>query len=599
MEFRVLGPIEALTGEELWDIGRPRQQAVLAVLLVNANQVVPIGRLIDRVWGQHPPASARNVLYGHIGRLRTMLARADAVEPDSVLRRRSGGYLLTVDPSKVDLHQFRELLTAARRSTESDRAVRLYERADLLWRGPAFAGVTSPWLLSLRATLDNERFSGLLDRNDIFIRQGRSTEILAELRQLSARHPFDERIAHQLVSALYLSGKPAEALSTYAEIRARLANEVGLDPGPSLRALEIQILTGDPELQPPARSALRLTSVHHAADARLPRVPRQLPADISDFTGRDNELARLETLAEDSPVWTITGPPGIGKTALAVHWAHRARDRFPDGELYTDLHKLPADPAGVLARFLRALGLKAAEIPRGLDERAETYRSLVSGRRLLVVIDNANQEASVTPLLPGSTSCGVLVTSHVRLGALAGAHQVELDMLDLLQAIRMLTRIVGAERVRAEPQAALALAELCERWPLALRIAGSKLVAKPHWTLAHLVTRLTDEHSRLDELSCGPLDFRTVLAAAYERLGSGAGQLFQSLTRVADDRRLSLTPTTVRGVAEETFEQLVDARLLEPRSTGNGTSYRVHPLIRLFARERACAPRRDRTLETG
>ena len=599
MEFRVLGPIEVLTGEKVWDIGRPRQQAVLAALLVSANHVVSIGRLSERVWGQSPPASARNVLYGHIGRLRAILARAGEVEPDSALRRRSGGYLLTVDPSTVDLHHFRELLTAARRSTETERAMRLYERADLLWRGPAFAGVTSPWLLSLRATLDNERFSGLLDRNDIFISQGRSTEILAELRQLSARHPFDERIAHQLVSALYLSGKPAEALATYAEIRTRLATELGLDPGPSLRTLEIQILTGDPELQPPARSALRLTAVHQSADARLPRVPRQLPADVSDFTGRGTELARLETLSEDSPVWTITGPPGIGKTALAVHWAHRARDRFPDGELYADLHNVPADPAGVLARFLRALGLKAAEIPRGLDERAETYRSLVSGRRLLVVIDNANQEASVTPLLPGSTSCGVLVTSHVRLGALAGVHQIELDVLDLMQAIQMLARIVGTDRVRAEPQAALSLAGLCERWPLALRIAGSKLVAKPHWTLAHLVSRLTDEHSRLDELSCGPLDFRTALAAAYERLGSGARQLFQSLTRVSEDWHLGFTPTTVCGVAEETFEQLVDARLLEPTGTGNGTSYRVHPLIRLFARERASAPRRDRTLETG
>ncbi|HWC81160.1 MAG TPA: BTAD domain-containing putative transcriptional regulator [Pseudonocardiaceae bacterium] len=592
MEFRVLGPIEVLTSEKIWDIGRPMQQCVLAVLLTEPNRVVPTSRLIDRTWGEDPPISARNVLYGHIGRLRAVLSEAAGVAPDTVLARRSGGYMLRVNPRNVDVHQFRQLLAAARRTADIDRAAALFEKAQALWRGPAFAGVASPWLANLRATLDNERLSSLLDRNSLFIQQGRGPEILTELRQLSQHHPFDERIAHQLISALCLAGNQADALAAYTATRARLAEELGLDPGPPLRALERQILTGDPALltPPPPTSS---------AGPRPPTVlPRQLPADICDFTGREVELTRLDAVAESAPVCMITGPPGIGKTALGVHWAHRVGTRFPDGELYADLHGSRGDPAEVLARFVRALGVEPAGIPPGLDECAEIYRSLVSGRRILVVLDNAGREDQVQPLLPGNSGCQVLVTGHHRLGAIAGARHVELGALTEPEANALLARIVGRARVRAEPQATATLVGLCERWPLALRIVGSKLVAKPHWSIAHLVSRLTDERHRLDELSYGTLDFRTTLATAYETLGSGARQLFQSLGHL--DRRQDVPagrPATEvvsladapRDTAEDLFEQLIDARLLEPAGPDHrgGAGYRVHSLVRLFARERA------------
>jgi DNA-binding SARP family transcriptional activator len=591
MEFRVLGPVEVLADGRALEIGRPRQRCVLAVLLAEPNRVVPTSRLIDRVWGENPPASARNVLYGHVGRLKATLTRPANGEQGVALSRRSGGYLLSVDPNAVDLHRFRHLAASARHSDDDNHAAALLHEAHTLWRGPAFADAPSSWLLDLRTTLENERLSTVLDRNESFIRLNKCTEILGELRELAMHQPLDERIARQLIIALYRSGKRADALAAYAEIRNRLADELGLDPSPALQTLEQQILVSDPTLLAPQSTWIAGTT------SRVPAVPRQLPADISDFTGRGAELAELDALveaAETAPTCTFGGPPGVGKSALAVHWAHRVHERFPDGELYADLHGAGVDPADVLARFLRALGVDTTDIPPGLDARAETFRSLVSERRLLVLIDNAADDAQVRPLLPGSATCGVLVTSHARLGSIPGAHRVELDVLSSADAITLLGRIVGTERVHAEPAAAANLVTLCEGWPLALRIAGAKLVAKPHWSIARMASRLADERHRLDELSYGALDFRASVAPIYDTLGAGARQLFRSLGLVEDlqdtaaDVGASLLGTTT-SIAEELLEQLIDARLLEPNGENlrDGPRYHFHELIRLFAQERA------------
>jgi len=591
MEFRVLGPVEVLADGKALEIGRPRQRCVLAVLLAEPNRVVPTSRLIDRVWGEDPPASARNVLYGHVGRLKAALTRFEDGDQEVDLSRRSGGYLLSVDPGAVDLHRFRHLVASARRSEDDHHAATLLGEAYTLWRGPAFADAPSSWLLDLRTTLENERLSTVLDRNESFIRLNRHAEILGELRELALCQPLDEHVARQLIIALYRSGKQAEALAAYAEIKTRLVNELGLNPSPSLQILEQQILIGDPALFGPSPAPI-LT-----AAPRMPAVPRQLPADISDFTGRDAELTELDAVAgacDTAPTCTFSGPPGVGKTALAVHWAHRVHERFPDGELYADLHGAEVFPADVLARFLRALGVDSDDIPPGLDERAETFRSLVCERRILVLIDNAVNDAQVWPLLPGSATCGVLVTSHARLGTIPGAHRVELDVLSSSEAITMLGRIAGVDRVRAEPHAAAELVTLCERWPLALRIVGAKLVAKPHWSLARMGSRLADERHRLDELSYGALDFRATVTPVYETLGAGARRLFRSLgladefQDTAADISASLLGTTVT-VAEELLEQLIDARLLEPdgESRRDGMRYHFHDLIRLFAQERA------------
>jgi len=442
MEFRVLGPVEALAAAQPLDIGHARQRSVLAVLLLDLGHVVPAERLIDRVWGEDPPASVRNVLYGYVARLKAVIADpGDPGDPGVRLTRRAGGYLLEADPERLDSYRFHRLIAAAA-TADDDQAAALLRGALALWQGQALAGLDSPWLCGMREALEQQRIAAVLDSGDIALRQGRHGELITALTVETVAYPAEERLIGQLMLALYRSGRQAEALRRFEQVRQTLAGEYGADPGPALRALHQQILKADSSLTLPAPAA------------RGALVPRELPADVSAFTGRVAELAELDRLVGDPGaqravkagravavvISVISGTAGVGKTALAVHWAHEAARRFPDGQLYVNLRGYdpgqPVPAADALAGFLRSLGVPGQDIPPEENERAARYRSLLAGKQMLIVLDNAGSADQVRPLLPGSRTCAVVVTSRdglIGLVARDGAARLDLDVLPLAE----------------------------------------------------------------------------------------------------------------------------------------------------------------------
>ena len=592
-EFGVLGPVEARIGGCPIDLGHSRQRCVLGVLLVEAGRPVTVEKIIDRVWGEDAPQRASGALYSYLSRLRRAVADAGGVE----IKRQPSGYLLTADPQTVDLHRFRRLVTLAR-TAESDRAaVELITEALELWRGEPFAGLDTPWLNSMRETLSGERFAAELDRNDVLLRLGRHGEMLPALAAAVAEHPLDERLAEQSMLALYRCGRQADADEQYRRIRRTLADELGSDPGASLRRLHERILAADPALDAPAESVPA-----EIATAPKAQVPSQLPADVRAFTGRTQELAVLDGLlrppsGEDPPlpIALVSGTAGVGKSALAVRWAHRVREAFPDGQLYVNLRgydaEQPVAVADALAGFLTALGVQGPEIPPGVDERAGRYRSELAGRRMLVLLDNASSVEQVRPLLPGTGSCLVLITSRDSLPgmvAVHGAERVNLDLLPLPDAVGLLRRLIGA-RVDREPSAAADLAAACARLPLALRIAAELAAARTDESLAELVAELGDHQERLDMLDAGGdprADPRAVFSWSYQNLPEDAARAFRLLglhpgDNVHVDAVAALTGTR-RGEARRLLGALVRASLVQ---AGAGGRYGMHDLLRAYAAE--------------
>jgi DNA-binding SARP family transcriptional activator len=372
-EFRVLGPPEVRRGTTPVEVGHARQLSVLAVLLVDVNQVVSVDKLLSRVWGDTPPRQAKAALYSYMSRLRTALDGIPIV-------RRSGGYVLETDPGTVDLHRFRSLVAHGRPG-----------EAMALVRGEPFEGLHGEWFAGLRETLSGEITAAELDHTDARLAAGEHRSLIAELIARTTERPLDERLAGQLMRALAGAGRRPDALTYYAQLRHRLADELGLDPGPALRDLHASLI------QRPQWS------------------PRQLPAAPA-FTGAVAQLAALE----DGPIVAITGPAGTGKTALALHWAHEHATDYPDGQLFVDLDG--SDPADVVREFLTALGTGPDGIPPEPHAQTALYRTLLADRRMLIVLDNAADTAQVVPLLPGTPRCRVLVTSRERLPGLVTAH---------------------------------------------------------------------------------------------------------------------------------------------------------------------------------
>ncbi|MEV7683761.1 BTAD domain-containing putative transcriptional regulator [Streptomyces sp. NPDC088341] len=539
MEFGLLGCVEARLDGRPVALGHARQRCVLAALMVDANRVVSVDRLIDRVWGERPPQRAQASLYSYISRLRQALSPAAG---DADIERRSGGYVLTVDTSAVDLHRFRELVERARTADDTE-AEALFEKALALWRGDVPTEQDSPWFNSLREALRRERHAAELDLVDIRLRSGRHTGLPAELATRVEAHPLDERLVGQLMLALYRDGRPADALARYEETRERLATELGTDPGPPLRELRQRILTADPALD---KSAPVLRSPVEPAAPPAP-VPRQLPAPPPMFTGRSRELARLGKLLEPRAehsgtvvISTIGGTGGIGKTWLALSWAHSRQECFPDGQLYADLRgfspsgaPLPATVA--LRAFLEALGAPPGTIPAAPDAQAALYRSLTAGKRLLILLDNARSTTQVLPLLPGSPTCTVLVTSRHQLTGLTAAHggtPVTLDVLTEAEALELLTRHLGAARIAAEPDAAATLLEHCAGLPLAISILAARATMNPALPLAALASELHEAATRLDALDAGETatDLRAVFASSYEALDAPTARVFRLLS---------------------------------------------------------------------
>ncbi|GAA0561568.1 tetratricopeptide repeat protein [Paractinoplanes ferrugineus] len=592
-EFGVLGAVEAKVAGKAVDLGHARQSSVLAVLLVEAGRPVTVDQLVDRVWGEDAPQRATAALYSYLSRLRRAVAGATEVG----IERRPGGYVLTADPLSVDLHRFRKLVTQAR-STEPDRAAAEHStRALALWRGDPFAGLETPWLSAMRQSLLDERFAAELDHNDTLLRLGRHSELLPALSAAVAGHPLDERLAEQLMLALYRCGRQADADEQYRRIRRSLADELGSDPGAGLRRLHERILAADPALDVAVPSPPVTVPVPARAN-----VPAQLPADVRAFTGRTGELAALDrSLAPDGDeppltVVLLSGTAGVGKSALAIRWAHRVRDAFPDGQLYVNLRgydsEQPVAVGDALAGFLSALGVSGSAIPPGVEERAGRYRSELTGRRMLVLLDNASSVEQVRPLLPGTGSCLVLITSRDSLPgmvAIHGAERVNLDLLPLGDAVALLGRLIGG-RVAREPAVAADLAAACARLPLALRIAAELAAARTDVTLAELVEELGDHRLRLDLLDAGDprAEVRAVFSWSYQNLPADAARMFRLLglhpgDSVHVDAVAALTGSGA-GEARRLLGVLVRASLVQ---AGRGGRYGMHDLLRAYAAELA------------
>ncbi|WP_381553459.1 BTAD domain-containing putative transcriptional regulator [Streptomyces eurythermus] len=590
VEFGLLGVIEVRLGGRTVDVGHMRQRCVLAALLVDVGRAVPVDTLVDRVWGDRPPQRTKDTLYGYLSRLRQALRPA----PEVTVARRPGGYVLDADPLSVDLHLFRDLVGRAR-AAEGGEAVALMRRALGLWRGEPFATVDVPWFDDQRRALLRERLAAELDHIDLRLAAGDHGDLLSELAVKAREHPLDERLAGQLMLALYRAGRPAEALAHYQDLRHRLAEELGADPGPRLLALHRRVLANDPALSPPEPAP--------PARARS-TTPRQLLAPPAYFVGRDAELAVLDkALAAQSgpratlPVTVVCGIGGVGKTSLALHWAHRRQHHFPDGQLFVDLHGFtpsgePADPRVVMRGFLDALGVEPGRIPAAFDAQAALYRSLLADRRVLVVLDNARDAAQVLPLLPGTPGCAVLVTSRDQLTGLTAAHQVThltVDAFDPATAHELLAGRLGAERVAAEPEAAAELVGQCAGLPLALSVLAGRVTTNPVATLTALTEELR-ESSRLDALSTGEdaTDVRAVLAASYRALDAGTARVFRQLVQAPGPDIGVPAAGSLTGLgpvrAHQALHRLRTRHLLQEHAPGR---FAGHDLLRAYALEAA------------
>jgi DNA-binding SARP family transcriptional activator/tetratricopeptide (TPR) repeat protein len=597
MEFRVLGPVEVWHDGHSVPFARRQQRVVLAILALRANETVSRDQLIDLIWGERPPDRARAVVHSRVSEVRATLNGLAGA--DSTLWSASGGYLLETPPDRVDAHRFSAAVAGWR--GYSDEVARVVLRDALaLWRGPVAGG----WLpaesqATLSQALDAARLRAAEDFFDIELRLGNHVAVADEILRLCDANPTRERLIGQVLLALSRAGRGAEALQRFDQWRRRLRDTLGTDPGPELQALHVSVLRG--EASPAAGSGFG-TAGAAEPDRFTSPLPRILPPDIADFSGRAREVAQLRALlradsGQGMTIVAVTGPGGAGKTALSVHVAHGLAGDFPDGQLYANLHGVdrdrPADPFEVLGRFLRALGVDGLGMPDTIDERTDLYRGLLAGRRAIVVLDNAAGDDQVAPLIPGGPTCRVIVTSRARLGTTISARMLRLDVMDSGDAVGLLAQMAGSSRVAADPDAAADLARCCGHLPLALRVVGAKLAAKPHWSVAKLVGMLDDERTRLDRLAHGHLDVRASIELSYAGLGPQAQGLLRRLGHLdLPEASVWLSSALLDArltVAEELLEQLFDAQLLDfaGRDAGDYPRYRLHDLVRLFARERA------------
>ena len=592
LEFRLLGPLHVVAGSAILDLAGQRQRRILALLLLHPRQVVTVADMVAAAWDEDPPATARRQVHTALWRLRRVLAQHGGA---SLLLSEPGGYRLDVEPLRVDLYRFESLVTEGRRLGAAGQvadAVAKLRAAVALWRGPALAGLHSTVLELEGARLEELRLTAIEDKIDYELVVNDNPDLVAELSLLAVEHPLRERLAGALMLALYRNSRQAEALQVFRRTRRRLVDELGIEPGAELRELERAILADDLRLAPPPAAAPPIAPVP---------VPRQLPPAIPDLAGRDELVGRLVGLltpareAQTMRIIVVTGPGGVGKTALAVHLAHQLSDRFPDGQLFAHLRGAEPSPTGagrLLGRFLRELGMPGAAVPATLEDRQSAFRSMVAGRRMLVLLDDAAAEEQVRALLPGTAGHLVVVTTRRRLTGLAGARHVEVGVLDEAASVELLSATADPEVVAASADATRALIECCGGLPLALRIAAARLAARPHWKVGDLLERLEDEHRRLDEFVHGDLSVRSSIAITYEALPDPARRLFRllslptwsTLPRWAAAPLLDLDSAT----AGELLEVLVEARAVEV-VPGSERTYRLHDLVRVYARERLAA----------
>jgi DNA-binding SARP family transcriptional activator len=576
-EFLVLGPLEIrVDGAEL-RLGRTREQRIMAALLLDAGRVVPLDRLVDAVWDTAPPGTAGKLVRNCVSALRARLGNV----PGIAIATHPAGYALHLGGAYLDAADFAARAARARELAESgavEESVAEARAALALWRGPALAGLRVSAIEAAVGALDERRIRTAEECMSAELALGKSAELVAELSQLVADEPLRERPRAQLMQALYRCGRRAEALQTYREGRRVLVEQLGIEPGPELQQLERDILNDAPSL-----------GVAPAAVSR----PAQLPAAPASFTGRDELLRDLDTA---TGVALIRGTAGVGKTALAVHWAHRARGRFPDGQLFVNLYGYgvnpPLPPAAALAHFLRALGVPAEQVPVDVDEAAALYRTMLADRRVLVVVDNAATADQVRPLLPGGRGCLVLVTSRTRLPGLVArddARPLTVGVLTAAEADALLRRLTGDERIAVDPDAAAKLATLCAFLPLALRVAAGHLVDRPNLGIAAYADQLA-EGDRLaaltaegDELSAVP----AAIGLSYTALEEREKLVFRRLGLMPGADLSTAAVAVLTGLpqaaAEDALARLAAAHLAEEHAPSR---YTFHDLLREYAAAR-------------
>jgi DNA-binding SARP family transcriptional activator/tetratricopeptide (TPR) repeat protein len=555
-------------------------------LLLGRGQAASVAQLVDAVWGQDPPRAAVETLRTYISRLRKVFGRGDG---QMVLESIGEGYRLRLRGDALDLAVFEELAAKAegeRAAGELIGAAAHLREALEMWHGVALSGVPGMFAEQQRDRLAEMRLAVLGTRLDVDLELGRHVDVTAELTALTSEYPLRERFRVQLMLALYRSGRQAEALAVYHDTRRALTEKLGVEPCPALQDLNQRILAADPELA--------VESIRRAAPA-LVRTPAQLPADLGDFTGRQavvDEIRNVLTAGRPGvAVVALGGLGGVGKTTLAVHVAHAVRQHFPDGQLYVDLRGMseqPADPGRVLAGLLTALGVRESAQPAGLDELAALYRSVLTGRRVLVVLDDARDADQARWLFPGTPGCAVLVTSRRRLSGIPAARAIDLGLLDAQEGVALLAGIVGARRVWDEADAARAVVAACGLLPLAIRIVGARLAARPQWPIAAVAHRLRDDGRRLAEMRSESLTVEATFDLGYRQLDAAQARIFRLLS-IPETPSITLAAAAVltgldHEVVEPILESLVDLHLIESAGVGR---YRYHDLVRVYAQHRA------------
>ncbi|WP_159072542.1 AfsR/SARP family transcriptional regulator [Streptomyces formicae] len=598
-------------------IAGPRQRTILATLVLAWGRAVSVDSLVDAVWGNRPPNTARTQVAICVGALRKAFRAAHIEGP--VIQTTHPGYRLLTQVCSLDARDFAALTGEAAeaiRLGREDEAVGLYRKALYLWTGPALSGVAGQAVEDEATRLEAERLVAYEALFDAELALGRHQEVLPELSAMADDQPLHEKLRHNLMLAQYRCGRRAEAAEGFRTWRKRFVDEIGMEPSASIHQLHRAILQDAPELslrgEEPPRPGRRVA-------------PVELPAGVTDFLGREAELAALDALltepadgrhlAGGTPprMAIIAGPAGVGKTSLAVHWAHRAARHFPDGSLYADLSQYEwtqgsATVHALLSRFLRVLGVAAELVPDRLDECVSLYRSLLAERRALVVLDNVHALAHIQPFLPGCGRSRVVATTSGRQDPLAvgrGAVRVDLDPLPAAQAAELVAGIIGERRALEDPAAVHELGRLCDRLPLALRAAAGRLVAKPHWSVRRLVFRLADDRRRLDELSAGGLELRAGFWRGYRGLPDAAARMCRMLglldTPVFTARVGAALLDVDHVEAEDAMEQLFDVHLLTAvgADSGGELRYAFPELARLFAHERALTEESDETRQAA
>jgi DNA-binding SARP family transcriptional activator/tetratricopeptide (TPR) repeat protein len=602
MRWRILGPVEvAGPNGRVSRLLRPQHRAVLAYLLLNANLAVSTDQLVDAVWAGVPPASARTRVHACISQIRNAIR--DAGADDRVLTSQASGYRLEVVAAELDLTEFADLVARGRTAAaaaEPVPATELLREALGLWRGTALAGAAGAFVEAAAAALQEQQLAAVEALMAVELTMGHHAPSVAKLSQLVAAHPLRERLVGQLMVGLAGSGRQAEALSVYADLRTRLNDQLGVEPGPEISAAHVRILRQ--ELPAPTMVG---------EDRQLPvppspptATPAQLPTDIPTFIGRGEQLHRLDALLSEQNdqqakavvISAIAGSAGIGKTALAVHWAHRVTDRFPGGQLYTNLRGFdPAGPAltpaDVLRGFLDALGVSPQRIPETLEALVGLYRSLLADRRVLVVLDNARDAEQVRPLLPGAPGCLALVTSRNQLQGLVvaqGAHHLALDLLSIDEAREFMDRRLGADRVAAEPDMVDDIIAGCARLPLALSIAAARAMTNRDFPLATLAKELSDSRGQLDAFASTDTatDVRAVFSWSYHNLTPDAARLFRRLGLHPGPDLTAPVAASIAGIPIQRVRllltELTHAHLLSEHTPGR---YKFHDLLHAYAAE--------------